>query len=80
MAQGLASQLYSDDTPLAMARRLALPMAEAMVRSASSCVVPYDSKAPVTPAGQAHRASMNDVFYAAALSGTLSCFSDADSL
>ena len=33
-----------------MARRLALPIAEAMVRSASSCVVPYDSKAPVAPA------------------------------
>lgn len=26
--------------PAAMARRLALPMAEAMVRSASNCVVP----------------------------------------
>ena len=36
--------------PAAMARRLALPIAEAMVRSASSCVVPYDSKAPVAPA------------------------------
>jgi hypothetical protein len=36
--------------PAAMDRRLALPIAEAMVRSASSCVVPYDSKAPVAPA------------------------------